>query len=55
VLGHAIKGVARVYNRHDYVAEKGHALSKLAGLIETIINPPTGNVIDMQWRKGSDA
>jgi integrase len=51
VLGHAIKGVAKVYDRHAYVQEKAHALSKLAGLIDTIINPPTGNVIDMQSRK----
>jgi hypothetical protein len=44
VLGHSIKGVAGTYNRHDYIAEKAHALTKLAALVETIINPPTGNV-----------
>jgi hypothetical protein len=51
VLGHVIKGVARTYNRHDYIAEKAHALNALASKIETVINPPTGNVIDMQSRK----
>jgi hypothetical protein len=55
VLGHAIPGVEGVYDRHSYDAEKAHALTKLAALVETIINPPTGNVIDMQSRKGSDA
>jgi integrase len=44
VLGHAIKGVEKVYDRHDYAAEKAHALKALAGLIEAILNPPADNV-----------
>jgi integrase len=39
VLGHAIRGVEGVYDRHQYRDEKGHALKALAGLIESIINP----------------
>lgn len=35
VLGHTIPGVAGVYNRHDYAAEKAEALDALANLIET--------------------
>ena len=34
-----------VYNRHGYVLQKGKAVSKLAALIETITNPPKGNLI----------
>ena len=45
VLGHTIKGVEGVYDRHEYRAEKADALQKLAGLIDTIINPPVGNVV----------
>ena len=39
VLGHSIKGVRRVYDRHGYAEEKGQALVKLAALIERILSP----------------
>jgi hypothetical protein len=39
VLGHVIGGVAGVYDRHSYEAEKRAALEKLAGLVERIVNP----------------
>ena len=39
VLGHAIKGVEGVYDRHSYREEKAHALKALAGLIENILRP----------------
>jgi integrase len=44
VLGHAIAGVEGVYDRHSYRDEKTDALRRLAALIETILNPPKGNV-----------
>ena len=47
VLGHAIAGVEGVYDRHPYAAEKADALNKLAGLVASIIAPPTGNVVAM--------
>jgi len=47
VLGHAIAGVAGVYDRHTYADERADALAKLAGLIESILNPPAGNVVKM--------
>ena len=51
VLGHVIKGVEGVYDRHAYDAEKAHALEALAGLVERIVNPPQGkNVVDMHAR-----
>jgi integrase len=37
VLGHAIRGVEGIYNRHAYDAEKAATLEKLAALIERII------------------
>lgn len=48
VLGHSLRGVEGVYNRFEYTAEMGHALARLAALIETIINPPSNNVVP--WR-----
>jgi integrase len=39
VLGHVIRGIEGVYNRHNYDIEKAAALEKLAVLIERIINP----------------
>jgi integrase len=47
VLGHAIKGVERVYDRHSYRDEKAHALRALASLIETIVNP-VDNVVALR-------
>ena len=35
VLGHAIPGVAGVYDRHSYSSEKAAALQALAALIES--------------------
>ena len=46
VLGHAIAGVGGIYDRHTYREEKAQALRALAGLIESITNPPS------QGRKG---
>jgi integrase len=47
VLGHAIRGVEGVYDRHPYDTEKADALARLAALIERIIYPPEGNVVPM--------
>jgi integrase len=41
VLGHAIAGVAGVYDRHAYEAEKADALAKLAALIDSIVRGAT--------------
>jgi integrase len=37
VLGHAINGVAGVYDRHSYHEEKRHALAALANLLDNIL------------------
>ena len=38
VMGHAIAGVERVYDRHTYCDEKADALRRLAALIDNIVN-----------------
>jgi len=48
VLGHVIPSVRGVYDRHAYLNEKRDALERLAGLLETIINPPAGNVVPLR-------
>jgi integrase len=50
VLGHVIKGVEGIYDRHAYTEEKAHALKALAGLIDRIVNPPAGNVVSLEAR-----
>jgi integrase len=48
VLGHAIRGVEGVYDRHSYREEKAQALQDLANLIESILNPDDSkNVVRM--------
>jgi integrase len=47
VMGHLISGVEGVYDRHTYREEKADALRRLAALIETIICPPTSNVLPL--------
>lgn len=47
VLGHTIKGVEGTYDIYDYSDEKADALTRLAALVETIINPPPANVADL--------
>src|SRR6516164_8387480 len=49
VMGHAIKGVEAVYDRHEYADEKAEALAKLANLIDGIIHPRK-NVVPMRKR-----
>jgi integrase len=51
VLGHKLKGVRAVYDRHSYAVEKREALEKLAGLVALILDPPAGNVVQLVERK----
>jgi hypothetical protein len=44
-LGHVIGGVRGVYDRAKYLNEMQIAYEKLAHRIETIVNPPAGNVV----------
>ncbi|GAB4371836.1 MAG: site-specific integrase [Kiloniellaceae bacterium] len=47
VLGHAEDAIQATYNRHSYIAERGDALNKLAALLQLIIDPPAGNVVEL--------
>lgn len=48
ILGHAVRGVEGIYNRHDYFDEKGEGLARLAVLIRSIIDPPPDNVVPLR-------
>jgi integrase len=49
VLGHVIRGVEGVYDRHTYAEEKANALAALAALVERIVNPPSAsNVVQLR-------
>lgn len=47
VLNHKIGGIAGVYDRHRYEAEKRRALEALAALIERIVHPAPSNVVPL--------
>ncbi len=47
VLAHTIPGVAGVYDRYGYLAEKHEALTKLAALIDRIVHPRS-NVTELK-------
>jgi integrase len=53
VLGHAIKGVEGVYDRHSYREEKAHALNALAGLIDSILSPQDAKVSQLRGYSGN--
>jgi integrase len=46
-LGHAIRGVEGVYDRHRYDDEKSQALAALAALVERILAGPQDNVVPL--------
>ena len=50
VMGHAIAGVAGVYDRHAYRDEKAEALRRLAALIDGIVHPSRANVVPLTKR-----
>lgn len=53
VLGHAIRGVEGIYDRHAYFVEKRGALTKLAALIDTIVHPRPAKVVQLKPRSRS--
>ena len=52
ILNHktgAIRGVAAIYNRYDYAAEKRQALDAWARRLDAIVNPaPASNVVEIR-------
>jgi integrase len=50
-LGHVIRGVRGIYDRHAYYDEKKHAFEALAALVERIVDPPTSNVVELRAKE----
>jgi integrase len=50
-LGHVISGIRGVYDRHEFHAEKKHALEALAHQLALITNPPKGNVSQFKRKR----
>jgi integrase len=48
VLGHVLQGVESVYDRHPYKTEKADALRRLASLVESIVDPPSANIVQLR-------
>ena len=46
-LGHSRGDIIERYDRHTFLPEMAHAFEALAAQVETIVNPPTGDVADM--------
>ena len=44
VMGHKQRGIVALYDRHDYLTEKGDALARLAQRLADIVTPPPENV-----------
>ncbi len=54
-LGHVIGGVRGVYDKYEYLPEKRRAFEALAALIERIVNPPAGNVVQGDFGRAKAA
>jgi len=48
IIGHAQKGVHRIYDLHRYTAEKRDGLERWASKLRSIIEPPPANVVDIK-------
>ena len=52
VLGHALPGIRRVYDKHAYLSEKRDALERLAELIKSIVEPSPSKVVPLRRARG---
>lgn len=48
IVGHAKKGLARVYDQHTYEPEMREALEQWAAKLRSIVTPPPPNVVPMR-------
>jgi integrase len=56
VLGHAIKGVRRTYDRYEFLPEKKQAAEAVAELLLSIVAPrPAGNVTQLRRKRNRAA
>jgi integrase len=51
VIGHARKGLARVYDQHRYLDEMREALDAWASRLRSIVDPPAANVVALTARR----
>jgi integrase len=52
-LGHALTGVRRTYDRHEFETEKRYAFEALATLVERITRPPSDTVVPISRAKSA--
>lgn len=50
VIGHGKKGLARVYDQHEFADEMREALDLWAGRLRSIVSPPPANVVSLAAR-----
>ena len=48
VIGHGKKGLARVYDQHEFQDEMREALEAWSGRLRSIVSPPPANVMQLQ-------
>jgi len=48
VLNHADRTVTGIYDRHEYLDEKRHALEGWGQYLENLIAPPGANVVPLR-------
>ena len=48
VIGHGKKGLARVYDQHEYWDEMREAMNAWAARLRSIVDPPPGNVVKLR-------
>ncbi len=51
VLNHQAQGLAKVYNQHEYLAEKRAALDRWAQEVMNIVEPPPENVVKLKAKR----
>jgi hypothetical protein len=54
-LGHKLKGVKGVYNRYEYLFEKRDAFARLGALVDKIVKPRKGNVVQFAGKRRARA
>ena len=55
IIGHGRKGLARVYDQHQYEAEQRDALERWAVRLRSIVTPPPPNVADLEEERRARA
>ena len=48
ILNHADQSVTGIYDRHEYLAEKRHALEQWGQFLENLTNPPSDKIVPLR-------